>query len=411
MAIFNYRAKKETGERIEGRIEAQSEKEAIERLSKQGYLPISLEEEKSGSQSTPTKESAPPITAAVKASRGRIKSRDLTLFTRSLASLLKAGVPILGALSVVLEQSESPRLKEILRNIYNEVKRGATFSSVLSRYPNVFSYLYVAMIHAGENSGDLPEALLRISEYRIKQEEMFSRIKMAMTYPVIMAVVGLGTIIFMLTFVMPRLMGIFLNMGQALPLPTQILILISDSLRKGWFWIALVSGIFILTVNRHSKTKAGKFYFSLLKLKLPIFGNFTLKAELARFTRTLELLVKNGISILKAIEIAIPVLGNEVIKEKLKKSYKELEEGSSFGKSLKQSKLIPLFVSNLITVGEESGKLEDVLQEISDSYEKDVDDAIKMMSNMLEPVMILVMGLAVGFIVIAMLLPVFEINV
>jgi len=226
-----------------------------------------------------------------------------------------------------------------------------------------------------------------------------------------MAIVGLATVVFMLTFVMPRLMRIFVNLGEKLPLPTRILISISQGLRQWWFWIILILAIIILLIRRQAKTKMGKLSLSIFKLHLPILGNFILKAELSRFSRTLELLIKNGIPILKAIDIAIPVLDNEVIKNQLRQSYKQLEQGGSFGRSLKNSKVFPLFMSNLITVGEESGKLDEALAEVASSYERDTDEAMRIMTSLLEPLMILGMGLIVGFIVVAMLLPIFEINV
>jgi type II secretory pathway component PulF len=227
----------------------------------------------------------------------------------------------------------------------------------------------------------------------------------------LMAIVGIGTVIFMLTFVMPRLMGIFVSMGQSLPLPTRILISISTFLKQWWFWIILVVGIFVLVIWRQLKTKTGRLYISLFKLHIPIFGNFILKVELGRFCRTLELLIKSGITMLKAIDISVPVLENEVIKNKLRESYLDLEQGGSFGKSLKNSKLIPKFMSNLLVVGEESGRLQEALSEVASSYERDTEEAMRLLISLLEPLMILAMGLIVGFIVVAMLLPVFEINI
>jgi general secretion pathway protein F len=220
--------------------------------------------------------------------------------------------------------------------------------------------------------------------------------------------VGIGTVIFMLTFVMPRLMNIFMNMGQALPLPTRILIAISSYLRQWWVWVILA--LFIFAVRQQARSKTARLPLSAFRLHIPLFGKFILKAELARFSHTLELLIKNGIPILKAMNIAIPVLENEVIKNQLKQSYKELEQGGSFGASLKSSKVFPVFMSNLISVGEESGRLDEALAEVASSYERDTDEAIRVMSSLLEPLMILVMGLIVGFIVVAMLLPVFQIN-
>jgi len=400
--IYKYRAKKGPQEIIEGRIEAQSEKEAIEKINQMGYIPVGLEKDLHATGSG---------VSSLGRAGGKVKSREITIFSRQLASLLKSGVPILTALNIIREQTDNVNLKNTLQNIHNAIKDGATFSSVLAQYSQTFSLLYVAMIRTGEDSGALPEALIRIADYRAKQEEMLSRFRMAMAYPVLMAMVGVGTIIFMFTFVMPRLMQIFVNMGQDLPLPTRILISISQGLRQWWTWIALISLIIILIIRRNAKTKAGRISLSIFKLHLPVFGKFVLKAELARFSRTLELLIRNGIPILRAIDIAIPVLENEIIKDQLRQSYKELEQGGSFGRSLKKSKLFPIFMSNLIIVGEESGRLDESLSETASSYERDTDEAIRIMASLLEPLMILVMGLIVGFIVVAMLLPVFEINV
>ncbi len=402
MRIYKYRAKKGTQEIIDGKVEAQSEKEAIEKISAMGYLPMRIEEENQADRAG---------VGSLAKSRPKVKSREITVFSRQLASLLKSGVPILASLNIIREQSENPHLKDILYHIYNAVKDGSTFSSVLAQYRGVFSYLYVAMIRTGEDSGALPQALLRIADYRLKQEEMLSRFRMALIYPLLMAVVGVATVVFMLTFVMPRLMGIFVNMGEKLPLPTRILIALSQTLRHNWFWIILALAAIILFLKRQARTKAGKLSLSWFRLRLPVLGNFILKVEFSRFSRTLELLIKSGIPILQAIDIAIPVLENEVLKNQLRQSYKELEQGGSLGRSLKGSKLFPVFMSNLIIVGEESGKLDEALAEVADSYERDTDEAIRVMANLIEPLMILGMGLIVGFIVVAMLLPIFEINV
>jgi type II secretory pathway component PulF len=400
MGTYKYRAKKGFNEVVEGLIDAQSEKEAIEKLSSMELLPLHLEEARASKSKS----------ISLVKFRGKIKSREITIFSRQLASLLKSGVAILNALNIINDQSDDSNLKNILYNISNAIKDGATFSSVLAQYPRVFSPLYVAMIRTGEGSGSLPDVLLRISDYRIKQEEMLSRFRMALVYPILMAVVGLGTIIFMLTFVMPRLMKIFLSMGQDLPLPTRILIAISGFLCHSWFWVVLILAIIILILRRELRTKSGRLSLSLFKLHLPLFGKLILKAELARFCRTLELLIKDGITILKAIEIAVPVIDNEIIKNHLLQSYQQLQRGGSFGRSLRNVKLFPVFMSNLIGVGEESGRLDEALAEVAGNYERDTDEAIKVMNSLLEPVMILVMGLIVGFIVVAMILPIFEIN-
>jgi len=265
-------------------------------------------------------------------------------------------------------------------------------------------------VHSGENSGSFPEVLLSIADYRSKSEEVFSRFRMALAYPVLMAIVGLATVIFMFAFVVPKLMRVYVNMGQVLPLPTRILISISNVVRQGWWAIVLVILAAVFIFRKQIKTSAGKRIWSSFQLRLPLIGKFILKAELGRFCRTLGLLISHGVLILRGIEIAIPVLDNEILKEQISNSHKELEHGGSFGASLKNSPAIPLFMSNLVTVGDESGRLQGSLEEVANSYERDTDEAIKIMSSLLEPLMILAMGLIVGFIVISMLLPIFDIN-
>jgi general secretion pathway protein F len=397
--IYKYRAKKGPQGVEEGRIEAETEKEAIEKLSSMGYVPVRIEIFKQDTM-------RPPVATAA---LGRIKPREVTIFSRELASLIKSGLPILNAMTIILEQSDNPSFKTVLGNIRSSLKDGSTFSGSLLNYPKIFPSLYISLIRAGEDSGSLPEALLRIADYRLKEEEAYSRLRMALAYPLLMVLVGLGTVIFMLTFVIPRLAGIFLNLGQRLPLPTRILIKASSSLSQWWIWVVLI--LAVLVARRQFRSEPGKIVLSRFKLALPVFGNLILKSELSRFSRTLELLLKSGIPILRAIALAIPVMDNEVIKGQLRTSYKELEQGGSFGKSLKNSRLFPLFMTNLLIVGEESGRLNESLSEVATTYERDTEEAFKVMTNLLEPLLILFMGLVVGFIVVAMLLPVFEINV
>jgi general secretion pathway protein F len=403
MPIYKYRVKKGVEGTSEGKIEALTEKEAIEKLNAMGFMPSRLEKEDVSSPQTQTKNSAPQV-------RGRISSREITVFSRELASLFKSGVPILNALGIIMEQSENPALRGVLQDIHDGVKEGATFSSVLTKYPKVFSPLFVAMVRTGENSSALPEVLLGITEYRIKQEEFTSRLRMALAYPVLMGLVGVGTITFMFVFVVPRLARIYGDMGQALPLPTRILLGMSHGFGHWWPAVILVFAVLVFILRRQGKTLGGKRFLSSVSLRVPIFGKFILKAELSRFCITLGLLLKSGVDILSAIDIAVPVLDNELIKDRIAKSHKDLEQGSSFAKSLRGSKLIPLFMINLISVGEESGKLRDALGEVASSYERDTEEAIRIMSSLLEPIMILIMGLMVGFIVIAMLLPIFDMN-
>lgn len=403
MGLYKYRAKKGPEDIITSVINAASKEEAIDKISKMGYLPISVEDVRS--------ETEPGLKRPGPLSR-RIKPRQLTIFSRQLSILLKSGVPILKALTILSEQTPNYYFRSILNNIRLQVKDGNTLSAALNQHSKVFSPLYISLVRAGEESGTLEVALLRIAEYRYKQEQIFSSIRTALTYPILMALVGTGTIIFMLTFVLPRLLTIFIRLGQELPWPTKVLISISNFLTQKWMLpIFILAVILIANIYKWlSNSKTGKLLISYIKLHTPIFGGIFLKAELARFSRTLELLLKSGIQLLSAIDKSIPTVNSEIISQELKKGYKAIEQGESFGATLDKCSLFPKFMVNLISVGQESGKIDDALEELALTYENETDEAIKIMTNLLEPIMILVMGIIVGFIIICMLLPVFELN-
>ncbi len=401
MPLFKYTAKDGT-KNIEGTVEAQSREEAINAVNQMGYLPVRVEAK--------TKDEFLKSGASRPLFAPRVKSKDVTIFSRQLASFVKSGVPILRGLSIISEQSENPAFRRMLDDIHSQIKEGVSFSVALKKYPKIFPLLYIAMVHSGESSGNLHEVLIRIANYRQKQESIVTQVRSALAYPALMTLVGGGTILFMLTFVMPRLMRIFARMEQELPAPTQFLLAISSALQNGWAWLLVGLIAVVILYKQGSKAKAQQAFMSRLKLQMPLLGTFYHKSELGRFSRTLELLIKSSIPILRAIKIAIPILNNTVIQDQLMKSYKDLEEGSSFGKSLARSKIFPTFMTSLIIIGEESGRLDEALGEIASTYERDTDEAIKIMTSLLEPILILVMGLIVGFIVVAMLLPIFEIN-
>jgi type II secretory pathway component PulF len=406
MPRFFYRAKKGPTEIIDDVIEAQSRDEAVEKISRLGYLPIKIQEE-----ATALREKEAKSKAASVLYRGRVRSKDVTIFSRQLASLVKSGVPILRALNILSEQSESPAFRDVIAKISKDVKEGQSFSKSLESWPSAFSAFYVAMVRSGEDSGTLQETLLRIAAYRQKQEELMAKVKTAMAYPILMALVGAGTVIFMFVFVMPKLMAIFSTMGQELPIQTKIVIAISVFLTKKWPVLIVVIVALALLISKTSTFKARRRIMSAFVLRVPVFNRFLRFNEFARFSRTLEVMIKSGIPILRALAVSIPVLDNEIIKTELFKSAKDLEQGMSFGKSLAKSRIFPTFMISLILVGEESGKLDESLGEIADAYEHECDEAMKVLTSLLEPMMILVMGLIVGFIVMAMLLPIFQINV
>ncbi len=419
MPHFVYRAKKGPTEVLTGVVEAATEEEAVNRLSDEGLIPVSIREASTSEKAPKEVSSAPPAPAAAPTPTtaapaglfsGRIKSSEITIFSRQLSTLLKSGVPILRAFWILSEQTQNPRFKSVLLHTQDEVKNGKSISAVLSQYPKLFPSIYIAMVRTGEDSGTLQESLMRIAVYRQKQEQIISQLRTAMAYPALMAVTGAGTVIFMLTFVVPRLTHLFATMGEHLPLPTRILIAVSHVFEQKWLLGILAALIVGGIAFVKFQTEKVRQLWSRLSLRLPFVKGFVLKAELARFARTLEILIKCGVPILKAIEITAPVLGNVILRAEFDQTRKEIAEGGTLGQSLKKSKHFPLFMTNLTSVGEESGKLDEAMEEIANFYERETEEAVKVMTSLLEPLMILAMGLVVGFIVIAMLLPMFELN-
>lgn len=400
MTTYIYKAKKNASETVAGKINASSEDEAIDLINQLGLLPIAVEEEEYGSDAS---------IANVK--KTKIRSREVYLFSRQLANLLKSGVTILKALSIIEDQTTNLYFKSIISKISMDIKNGRPFSDALADFPKVYSPLYITMVKAGEESGNLHKLLISVAEHQLKQAEILSKVRTALIYPVIMLMVGAGTVYFVLTFALPKMATLFNNLGSQLPLPTVILLSISGFLSKTWLWVLIGVLAVAAALQKWLQTSHGRATMSNVLLNLPVFGSVVLKSELARFSRTLSLLLNSGVPIIKALKIAIPILTNNTIKEHLTKCQNDLTSGGSFGDSLRQVKEIPSMFGHLISVGEETGSIETVLREIADNYEQETNEQIKIMTTLLEPLMILFIGLIIGFIVFAMLLPVFQIDV
>lgn len=423
MPEYLYKAKKGPSEVIEGSLQAASVDEAVEKLDAMGLLAVRVDEIKPNSKEArqaeerSQKPEKPAKTAPSKSAAparlvlfARVRSSEITQFGRQLSSLIKSGVPILRALWIIQEQTQNPPMRKFLERAQTEINNGRPLSAVLADYPKYFSPLYVAMVRMGEDSGNLQEAMLRISDYRQRQEEILSRVRTAMAYPILMGVVGLGTIVFMLTFVIPKLTKLFSSLGTNLPAPTRILMRVSDLFQQPELWMALGLVLLVSAAVWRWQAELVRGLWSRASLHLPVIKGFTVKAELARFSRTFELLIKSGLPILRAIETAVPVLSNRVFRRELERAREDLTGGGSLGASLRESGVFPLFMTNLISVSEESGRLDEAMQEIALFYERETDEQIRIMTSLMEPLMILVMGLIVGFIVMAMMLPMFELN-
>ncbi len=398
MLRFIYTAKSSPQKTFQGRIEAESEQDALAKLNRLGYFPVSITAE---DLSLPKHSSLRFL---------KIPRRELLLFTRQLSNLLESGVNILNGLTLLENQARNKYFKAILHDVADKIKDGKSLSESLSTHPALFSGLYTAMIHSGEAGGSLEQTLKRLSAFLEREEELKNSIKAALTYPLFLLAVSVVTIIILLGFVVPKLVVMFEDMGQALPLPTQILIATSGFLRAYWWAIALLIFISALILRRLNQTAPGKLLFHRLLLKAPLAGDITLKTEISRFTRTLSLLLSSGMPIVYSLEVSMSVLGNEAVKREVQGYKDKISKGISLYDCLKGSTMFPPLVINIVGTGEETGTLEKSLLNISDDYEKEIDRSLKTLTRLLEPVIILIMGLIVGFIVISMLLPIFQIN-
>lgn len=401
MPKFAYKAKKGPAAIEEGTLVADNKTSAIQKLSNQGYYLLSIAE-------TTQSESAPGERKAL--FQKRIRLKDITNFTRQLSDLLESGLTIVKALDILHNQTESRRLKDIIHDVRDSCVDGQPLSNALARHPRVFPNLFVSMVRSGETSGALENILKRLAEFSDKQLDVQTKIRSALAYPVLMAIVGGITVVVLLTFVIPKMVGMFGDMGQNLPVPTLILIGISGAVKKYW-WLA-ASALFVLYffISRIYKTKEGRLSIDKFKLGMPLFGPLIKRIEIARFARTLATLLANGVPILESLYVVSSTVNNAVIKEEIRRAADYVRDGSNLAGAFSKSASIPPLVVNMIAVGEEGGKVERSLAKVAEGYDRESDAAIKVMMSLLEPALILALGVVVGFIVISMLLPIFEIN-
>ncbi|MDD5595490.1 MAG: type II secretion system F family protein [Candidatus Omnitrophica bacterium] len=398
MPQYTYTAKPQPDKTIQGEIEAESESDAVTKLTKLGYFPVSIESvdislEKKGFFSF-----------------RKVSKKEIVMFTRQLSNLISSGINIINGLNIISRQTPNKYFRAVINDVVGKIKDGKALSESLNYHPQIFSNLYVQLVHSGEVGGNIDGALERLSGFLEKEQEFSDSLRSALIYPVFILFVGAGTIVVLLTFVIPRLTVMFEDMGQVLPLPTRILIAASGILRVYWWMILalVITGVFLF--RRSQRIIANKIIWDRIKLKLVFFGDIILKSEISRLMHTLALLLSSGITITSSLDISAALAENEILRSELLKFKERINDGLSLSRCLSESKLFPSMVNSIVSVGEETGTLEKALLRISQDYEKEVDGTIKDLTRMLEPVIILVMGLIVGFIVISMLLPIFQIN-
>lgn len=402
MKVFRYRAKKGPAEVVEGVLQAESEEEIINKINDMGLVPVQIHEE-SADKAVATVSAARPVYRA-------LEGKAVTVFYKQLGRIIKSGIPLLPALALVAEQIDNARLKQIIEEIKKNVGEGHPLSRSLADYSDYFSPFDLAVLEAGEMTGHLEKSLSRIAGYRQSQEHLMSKVRGALAYPLFILTAGFGAAIFMLSYVIPKFSAFFLNLGQELPLVTRLLIRSSLFFEKAWPAILAVFILIFFIIRRSLRADIKQLGWHRFYLGLPKIGKLVQYSQLSRFARTLALLIQSGIPLLKAVQTALPVLTNQAIRLDLENAYGEIKEGGSFGEALRKTASVPLFAVHLIRVGEESGRLEDALEDIALWYEQELEEHVQVMTALLEPILILIVGALLGIMMVAVLLPVFSIN-
>jgi len=401
MPVFEYHGLSAEGKKIKGIIDAPTPRMARTKLRAMEIFPVDIREEIQMPQ-----KAEDPLTKFFQ----RIRPQDVSIITRQLATLLEAGTPLVSALDAIIEQTDNHALKKVVAQVREEIKEGRSFADALEPHRKVFTDLYVNMISAGEESGALEQVLLRLADFTENQMRLRNRIRAALAYPIFMVIIGTGIMGFLLTFVIPTVSQVFQEMGSTLPLPTRILLGVSAIFRK--FWWGLIGAFILLAVGarRYLQTPKGALQWDRAKLRLPLFGKIILQGAVARFARTLATLLQGGLPILNSLDIVKTVVNNQLLAQAIEETKLAVREGEGIAPSLKGSGLFPSIVTHMIATGEASGNLEKMLVKVADVYEAEVETKVTALTSILEPVIILAMGLVVGFIVISILLPIFEMN-
>jgi len=401
MATYQYVAKDALGKVITGTSEAENEQILVRRLREKGYWVQKV---------NPARAAGRPQAQARRAGGGfafgRVSGRDLAVFCRQFATMIDAGVSLVRCLAVLEEQSGSGRLRGIIREIQGSVESGETLSRAMTRWPKVFTNLFVGLVRAGEVGGVLDETLNRLATFMEENERMRRKVKAAMTYPVLVLIFATVVVIGMVTWILPQFVSVFKDLGITdLPGPTKILIQISNFLTTKWYM--MIGGVFLFVVafGQYIHTRIGRRHWDWVKLKVPVFGKLNHKICIARFSRTLSTLLVSGVPILQALETVAGTVDNEIMADAIMASRAAIREGEQIGDPLQRSGMFPPMVVQMVAIGEETGSLDAMLSKIADFYESEVDATLAGLTAALEPILIISLGFVVGFIVVSMFMP------
>ncbi len=404
MPVYNYSALDRRGKLARGIINADSARAARTKLRQSGLSPTELletQEAEAQQQGRSLRELS---------LFRRVRPQDITIMIRQLATLLAASLTVVDSLTALIEQTENPSLKKTLTQVRESVNEGSSLAAALDQHRRVFSSLFINMVRAGEASGALPIVLLRLADFSEHQLDTRKRITSKMYYPLFMVAIGSLVLFALLTYVVPTVTTVFANMRQTLPWPTVVLIAVSGFLRSFWWLLGIGIVCMVLLVQRYSRTARGTQRFDSWKIRAPVFGKLTLKLAMSRFTRTLGILLRSGIPVLDALDISSAVVNNTVLAHAITEAKEAIREGADIAGPLKASGYFPPLVSHMISIGEKSGQLEEMLLRVADSYDNEVHTTVEGLTSLVEPVIIVVMAVVVFAIMLAVLLPIFEIN-
>ena len=406
MPVYQYQGYRSDGGAATGIIDAENVKVARLKLRKEGVYPTDVVEQ--GQTSSRAQEHRRPDVRHSIGKSSVLSATDLSLLTRQFATLMVAGLPLVDALGVLVDQAQKKPIKALLADIREQIRGGKALSNVLETYEKDFSPIYVHMVRAGEASGALDQILFRLAEFLEKQQALRNKVTNAMLYPVIMLVIGTIILFFLITFVVPKITQVFAQQKQALPWPTVALMSVSEFMADYWMVLAglVIGGAYML--RRFTRTGRGRMVADRMTLKLPLIGDVARMVSISRLTSTLSTMLASGVQLLDALDVSKRVMNNRVLEDTVEVARQNIREGETIADPLKRSGEFPALVTHMIAVGEKSGEMEEMLRRVSQIYDGEVERVIARLTSLMEPIMILVMGAIVLFIVVAILLPIFE---
>ncbi|WIF94513.1 type II secretion system F family protein [Caminicella sporogenes] len=396
MPIFKYKAVSSSGEKIDGVYETSTKNQVINMLKEKKYFPIFVEEVHESKD--------------IKSFKifNKVKIKDISIFCRQFYVMLNAGVAIINCLDILRRQTENKKLKKVIEQVYEDVQKGAALSEAMKKHDDIFPELFIYMIEAGEVSGTLDIIMERMANHYEKENKIQNKVKGAMVYPIILSIISLGIVTFLLTFVMPTFVGMFEGSGVKLPLPTRILLSISDFLKSFWYAVIIATAVGVYILKIYIKTESGKVLFDNIKMKIPVVRGTTQKVVTSRFTRTLSTLLSSGIPLIQALEVVSKIVQNKIVEKGLISAKEEVRKGTELANTISRIGFFPPMVISMIKIGEGSGALDEILDKTANYYDEEVEVSLQKMITLLEPFMIVIMALVVGAIVISMVLPMFD---